>query len=80
MNANGQPDDKDLFLIQTGCLALQKASGHLTAAGLSFEDTPLSRELHSLMRQFLAVERAATRLRKNVEVSQAPQMELMDDA
>ena len=79
MKANGQPDDRDLFLFQTGCRCLEKAGGHLTAAGMAFKDTPLSRDLHNLMRLFLAVERAANRLRANVELAQAVQLELVDD-
>lgn len=79
MNANGHPDDKDIFLIQTGCRALRKAKDNLTAAGLSFEDTPLSRDLRLLMKHMLQVERDANRLRSRVEVSDAPQMELVPD-
>lgn len=79
MNAEGHPDDKDLFLFRTGCVSLRKAGDHITAAGLCFDQTPLDRELRKLMKEFLKVEREANRLRKNVEISQADQLELVED-
>lgn len=79
MNAQGHPDDKDLFMFQSGCRALEKARNHLTAAGLAFEETPVGHDLRDCMRKLLGVEKHANRLRQNVEVSTASQLELVED-
>ena len=79
MNAQGQPDEKDLFLFQTGCRQLEKCRNNLTAAGLAFEGTPVASPLRLLMRDLLKAEKEATTLRKGVEVATAAQLELVTD-